>query len=102
MSVQNALQTGDYTEAGKLLEAFHQNQKNHGSEVLPSDQKVETEVIYNKLDIFNRLYKYYALVGILMFFVLIFQIFKERKIWKIATFFFTALIIDQSALPANP
>lgn len=92
LSVQNGLRTGDYTEAEKLLDAFHQNQKNHGSEVLPSDRKVEMEVIYNQLDIFNRLYKYYALVGILMFFALIFQIFRERRIWRIATYFFTGTI----------
>ena len=92
MSVQNGLRIGDYAEADKLLEAFHQNQKNHGSEVLPSDRRIETEVIYNKLDIFNRLYKYYALVGILMFFVLIFQIFKERKIWQMFTYLFTGII----------
>ena len=92
MSVQGGLQSGDYTEADKLLKAFHQNQKNHGSEVLPTDRKVEAEVIYNKLDIFNRLYKYYALVGILMFFVLIFQIFRERKIWRIFTYLFTGII----------
>ncbi|MDH3698340.1 MAG: cytochrome c biogenesis protein ResB, partial [Flavobacteriaceae bacterium] len=61
MSVQKGVESGDFGEADKLLEAFHQNQINHGSEVLPSDKKVETEVLYNKLDIFNRLYKYYAL-----------------------------------------
>lgn len=93
MTLSKAQNTGDYTEADKLLEAFKQNQKNHGSEVLPSDCKVETEVIYNKLDIFNRLYRYYALVGILMFFVLIFQIFKEREIWKVGVYFFKGVII---------
>ncbi|MBT8236558.1 MAG: cytochrome c biogenesis protein CcsA [Bacteroidia bacterium] len=92
LSVQNGIEKADYSEANKLLEAFHQNQINHGSEVLPSDKKVETEVLYNKLDIFNRLYKYYALVGILMFFVLIFRIFKDRRIWDIATYFFSGII----------
>lgn len=92
-TVQRAIKTGDYTESDKLLEAFHQNQKNHGAEVLPSEKKVKTEIIYNKLDIFNRLYKYYALVGGLLFFVLIFRIFKDREIWKAATYFFKGLII---------
>jgi len=92
VSLQRAIPTGDYTEADKLLAAFHQNQKNHGSEVLPSDKRVKAEVIYNRLDIFNRLYKYYALVGILMFLVLIFRIFKDRELWRIATYFFKGLI----------
>ena len=92
ISLRRAIPSGDYTEADKLLAAFHQNQKNHGSEVLPSDNKVKAEVIYNRLDIFNRLYKYYALAGALMFFVLIFRIFKDREIWRIATYFFKGLI----------
>ena len=60
--------------------------------MLPEDKKVKAEVIYNGLNIYNRLYKYYALVGILMFFVLIFRIFKDREIWKAGTFFFKGII----------
>jgi cytochrome c-type biogenesis protein CcsB len=92
IELNKAKDTGDYTEADKLLAAFHQNQKNHGAEVLPSEGRIKAEVINNRLDIFNRLYKYYALVGILMFFVLVFRIFKERKIYRIATFFFKGII----------
>jgi len=93
MTVQSDIKTGNYSESEKLLEAFHQNQKNHGAEVLPSAEKVRTEIIYNKLDIFNRLYKYYALCGLSMFFVLIFAIFKERRIWRITSYFFKGSII---------
>ncbi|WP_339712588.1 cytochrome c biogenesis protein CcsA [uncultured Kriegella sp.] len=93
MTLQKAQQTGDYTDADKLLEAFVQNQKNHGSEILPSERKIETEVMYNKLDIFNRLYRSYAVVGILMFFVLIFQIFRNREIWRVITYFFKGTIV---------
>ncbi|SDL33062.1 cytochrome c biogenesis protein [Kriegella aquimaris] len=93
MTLQKAQQSGDYTDADKLLEAFVQNQKNHGSEILPSERKIETEVIYNKLDIFNRLYRSYAVVGVLMFFVLIFQIFRDREIWRVITYFFKGTIV---------
>ena len=46
---------------------------------MPSDSKIDAEIAYNKADIFNRLYKYFALIGIVMFIVIIFQIFKEGK-----------------------
>ena len=92
-SLQGAIQTGDYSTPDTLLEAFHQNQRNHGAEVLPSEQKITTEITYNKLDIFNRLYKYYALVGLLFFLLLIFRIFKEREVWKVGTYFFKGIII---------
>ncbi|WP_422859727.1 cytochrome c biogenesis protein CcsA [Flagellimonas sp. S174] len=92
-TLQNSINTGDYAQSDKLLEAFKQNQRNHGSEVLPSNEKIKAEIIYNKLDIFNRLYKYYMVLGALLFFVLIFRIFKEREIWKAATYFFKGIIV---------
>ncbi|MEB8345176.1 cytochrome c biogenesis protein CcsA [Flavobacteriaceae bacterium KMM 6898] len=93
MSLDNAMKSGDYTEADKLLAAFRKNQQNHGSEVLPSENRIKAEVLYNKLDIFNHLYKYYALIGVLMFFFLIFQIFKDRSIWRVGIYFFKGTII---------
>lgn len=92
-SLKTSITSGDYSQPDKLLAAFKQNQLNHGIEVLPDEQKVKTEIIYNKLDIFNRLYKYYALVGGLLFFVLIFRIFKEREIWKVVGYFLKGTII---------
>ena len=92
-TLQAAIKTGDYSAPNKLLDAFKQNQINHGSEVLPSDTKIQAEIIYNKLDIFNRLYMYYLFIGALLFFVLIFRIFKDREIWKAGTYFFKGIII---------
>ncbi|MEM9142198.1 MAG: cytochrome c biogenesis protein ResB, partial [Bacteroidota bacterium] len=92
-TLRNAIASGDYSESDKLLEAFKQNQRNHGSEVLLSEEKITAEIIYNKLDIFNRLYQYYALVSLLLFFVIIFRIFKEREIWKAATYLFKGIIV---------
>ena len=79
MSLEKAVRNGDYSEADKLLAAFKKNQENHGSEVLPSENKIKAEIFYNKADIYNKLYKYYALVGLLMFVLLVFQIIKDRK-----------------------
>jgi len=92
-TLQAAVQTGDYSEPDKLLAAFKQNQENHGAEVLPPEKKIKTEILYNKLDIFNRLYRYYALVGGLLFFILVFKIFKEREIWKAGAFFLKGIIV---------
>ncbi|MEH6681308.1 MAG: cytochrome c biogenesis protein CcsA [Sediminicola sp.] len=93
MSLENAKRTGDYSEPDKLLEAFRKNQQNHGSEVLPSQNKIKAEVLYNKLDIFNTLYKYYALLGIGMFLLLVFQIFRDREIWRAGIYFFKGSLI---------
>lgn len=92
-SLQSAIQTGNYETPDRLLEAFKQNQRNHGAEVLPPEQKIKTEIIYNKLDIFNRLYKYYMMIGGILFLILILRIFRDREIWKAATYFFKGIII---------
>ncbi len=93
MTLQKANSTGDYSEADKLLAAFKQNQKNHGSEVLPSESKIRTEIIYNKLGIYSWLWKLYAVIGLLLFIVLIFQIFKDRTIWRVATYLLKGTIV---------
>ncbi len=93
ITLRNSQLSGDYAQADKLLDAFKQNQQNHGSEVLPSDRKIEIEVIYNKLNIFNHLYRLYALVGAMLFFFLIFQIFKDREIWKAVAYLLKGTII---------
>ena len=93
MTLQKAKKSGDYADADKLLDAFKKNQENHGKEVLPSDTKINIEVVYNKLNIFNLLYKSYAVIGLLFFFILIFQIFKDRSIWRVAVYFFKGTIL---------
>nr|WP_298789382.1 cytochrome c biogenesis protein CcsA [uncultured Allomuricauda sp.] len=92
-TLKSSIASGDYSQPDKLLEAFKQNQKNNGAEVLPDDKKVKAEILYNKLDIFNRLYQYYALVGVLLFIILILQIFKEREILKAAAYLLKGTII---------
>ena len=92
-TLRSAKSTGDYAEADKLLQAFKQNQKNHGAEVLPSDKKINTEILYNKLNIFNWLYLLYGLVGFVMFFILIFQILKDRAIWRVLVYVLKGTIV---------
>lgn len=92
-TLRSAIVTGDYSEPDKLLESIKQNQRNHGSEVMLSEKKIKAEIIHNKLDIFNRLYKYYMMVGGLLFLILIFRIFKDGKIWRGSTYLLKGLII---------
>jgi cytochrome c-type biogenesis protein CcsB len=77
--LRDARKSGDYTEAEDILAGLKKFQKKYGSDVIPSEGKVKTEIIYNKVDIFNRLYKYFALFGVLMFVFIIIQIFREGK-----------------------
>ncbi len=71
--------SGDFTDAEKLLNAFKKTQHEYGSAVMLSDDKVNTEVLYNKYDIFKKLFSWYMYAGTLLFIVLILQIFKDRS-----------------------
>jgi cytochrome c-type biogenesis protein CcsB len=74
-----AKKTGDFSEASKLLEAFKKTQHQIGASVMLSDEKINTEVLYNKYDIFKKLFSWYLYAGSLLFVLLIVQIFKERS-----------------------
>lgn len=78
-SLKKARQSNDYNKADELLESITNFQKKYGKEVMPSENKLKAETIYNKADIFNRLYKYFALMGVIMFVFIIAQLFHDRK-----------------------
>ncbi|MEC8273431.1 MAG: cytochrome c biogenesis protein CcsA [Bacteroidota bacterium] len=80
-SLQQALNDGDYEVPNNTLTAIKNYQLKFGSDVYPSDMKIESEVFYNEFKVFNRLSYYYAIVGLIMILLLIQQILKERK-WR--------------------
>ncbi|WP_100611359.1 cytochrome c biogenesis protein [Confluentibacter lentus] len=91
--LSTAKRTGDFTEANKFLEAFKKTQNRYGASVMLSDKKINTEVLYNKYDIFKKLFSWYLYAGTLLFIVLIVQIFKDKsKSLKIVANLFKIII----------
>lgn len=84
LALDYAKRTDDYTEANKALDLIVNYQKKYGSNVLISDNKIDAEIAYNKADLFNRLFHYYAMFGAFMFIFVIVQIFSDRKWLRIA------------------
>jgi cytochrome c-type biogenesis protein CcsB len=83
-SLRTARNTGDYEQADELLLSLKSFQKKYGSEVMPSEDKVEAEILYNKIDIFNLLFQYYLYVSLIMIVFVILRIFRENKLNKYA------------------
>ena len=81
-SLKKSRESGDYTQSDELLESITNFQKKYGAEVMPSENNLRAETIYNQVDIFNRLYKYFAVFGILMLGFVIAQLIKDRKILR--------------------
>jgi len=78
-SLANASVSNDYKTADELLESINGFQKRFGSKVRPSEEKITSEVLYNKYDVFKKLPYWYIFAAILMLFFTIMKIFKERK-----------------------
>ncbi len=81
-ALQTAKETGDYAQANELLSSIKGFQKKFGEEVIPSEEKIKTEILYNKYDIFRNLFWMYMLAGVLMLILVIFQIFRDNKFIK--------------------
>jgi cytochrome c-type biogenesis protein CcsB len=86
-SLRTARETGDYGRAEEFLASIEGFQKKYGSDVELSERKIDIEIIYNKVDLFNRLFHYYLMFGAFMFIFIVVQIFKENSIlhWLIKT-----------------
>jgi len=73
-------ESNDYSQSEELLESINGFQSKFGDDVIPSSNKIKAEIIYNKVDIFNRLYNYYLLSGLGLLIILIFQIFYDNRL----------------------
>ncbi len=62
-SVEDGIKSADWSKANKALKVIADYQKYYGAAVMPSKTKIKAELLYNKLDIFNRLVPYYMLIG---------------------------------------
>ncbi|MFV5701222.1 cytochrome c biogenesis protein CcsA [Flavobacterium sp. XS2P12] len=79
-SLANASTSNEYKTADELLESINGFQKRFGSKVRPSEEKITSEVLYNKYDVFKKLPYWYIFASILMLLFTILKIFKERKV----------------------
>ncbi|MCB7480419.1 cytochrome c biogenesis protein CcsA [Christiangramia sediminis] len=78
-ALRDARKTGDYSKADQYLESIKSYQQKFGAEVMPSEQKIEAEITYNKYNIFKNLYWMYMLAGLFMLIFVVFRIFKANK-----------------------
>ena len=93
-TLNQAKTSGDFEETEKLLEAFKKTQHRYGGDVMLSDDKVKTEVLYNKYDIFKKLFSWYLYAGSLLFILLIAQIFNDkRKVVNVSVTVFKFIIL---------
>lgn len=75
----SSLASDNMEQAKMILEGIKSYQQKYGADIVPSHAKVRSEIIYNKMMIFDRLGNLYALAGVVMLVLVFMNIFRERK-----------------------
>ncbi len=78
MEVEKALKSVDWRGAEKALNGIKGYQKVYGKDVIPSDKRVEMEIQYNKLNIFNSIVPIYLLAGLILLVLAFINIVKPK------------------------
>jgi len=91
-ALDSAMVKKDYTNADFYLKSMENYQKKFGAAVRPSDDKINSEITYNKYDVFKNLYYLYMLTGVLMLLMTIVNIFFEKKAIRYVINFFHIVI----------
>jgi hypothetical protein len=78
-SLREAMDSRDFSIPNSLVNELAVYQKQKGSSVMPSASRINTEIVLNKLDIFNRLSIVYTLLGLSFLFLLFVSVFKPGK-----------------------
>ena len=69
----------NFSKSQQLIDAIKKTQTKYGGDTMISEDKINTEILYNRYDIFKKLFEYYMYASTLMFLLLIFQIFNNRS-----------------------
>lgn len=65
-AVNQARESGNWNKANESLMILKTYQQNNGGVFLPSEGKINLEIFYNNLNLFGKLAKLYALMGVLL------------------------------------
>jgi cytochrome c-type biogenesis protein CcsB len=68
-SVNQGIKTGEWDKADNALDVIKKYQYFYGSSVIPSKERIEMEIAYNRFNIFSRLVPVYLLAGLLLLFM---------------------------------
>jgi cytochrome c-type biogenesis protein CcsB len=80
------------TNAIQVINAVENFQVKFGTDLLPSQTKKNTEILYNNVNPFKRIFPFYLLFGFLLLFVLFVNIFRQKPLPRILRFTFFGFI----------
>jgi len=90
----NSIASSKYDQASKYLKLIVQYQQQMGKDIIPSQDTINSEILFNKLGLFSKITIAYVLIGFILFIVSFLTVF--NKSWhskKVNTIFFVILAI---------
>ena len=93
LSLQKGRLSGDYSDADKVLAGIEKFQRTHSNDIMPSPEKIDAEIYYNKHDVFKKLYWMYMLAAVFMMIFVIAAIFKSNKFIRLMIKLGTGIIV---------
>ncbi|MDR0430634.1 MAG: c-type cytochrome biogenesis protein CcsB [Tannerellaceae bacterium] len=79
MEVQTGMKEGDYSKADEVLDMITTYQQKMNTALDINPKKIETELLYNRLDIFRLCKKFYLILGGLLLVVSFITLLKKEK-----------------------
>ncbi len=80
--LQNAIATNDYSKADEMLDVISSYQQNIGKEIIPPEEKIDLEILYNKVNIFKELLFYFMIIGFMILILVFIELFKPELKWS--------------------
>jgi len=80
-AINESFTNGNWALADSILNHVVEYQQKFGAAVIPTQSVIDAEITYNKINIFEKLFKYYLFTGLLMLVFLFMDIFSAKK-WK--------------------
>ena len=80
--LDNSIKFNDYKQAEGMLESIKGFQLKYSEDIMPSDNKIKAEVLYNKINVFEQLFLWYFSVGMIYFLFIVFDIFSDNSLIK--------------------
>jgi len=74
LMLSQAIKSADYNSANLYIDGIKRYQTTYGHHVIPSPAKLKTEILYNNINIFKKLFPYYLLIGFILVIALVAKI----------------------------
>ncbi|MFT5660727.1 MAG: cytochrome c-type biogenesis protein CcsB [Sulfurimonas sp.] len=104
-AVDGSVAGGDWTASNAALVKIAAYQKKHGAAVYPSETRIAAEVFYNEMRIFERIYPFYLLMGLILLVMSFTKILKPtfniERYSNISLYILVALFIAHTIGLAN-